>query len=157
MLIEQRIDNGLKAGVFAGGAAISNLGVLPTPGKIGPLSIDSSYFTTLQLAGLYSLYLFYKGAPTMMDVPKDKAVVYTILTVVAAIIANIIISMIATAITGPAAISSGSIGTVSDRGTTIDLGEYGSIAVDEDGNTTTATFNVDGEEMTIETRTDGEE
>lgn len=111
----------------------------------------------LGLAGLYSLYLFYKGAPTMMDVPKDKSVVYTAVTVVVAIIANIAIGAIATAIAGPTALTGAGGGTITGENTTIDLGEYGSIRVDEDGNTTTATFNVDGEEMTIETRTEGEE
>ena len=108
----------------------------------------------LALAGLYSLYLFYKGAPVMMDVSKDNAIVYTVVTVIVAIVANIVIGMIAAAITGPATLAGMGGGSVSNGGTTIDMGEYGSIQVDEDGNTTTATINVDGEEMTIETTTD---
>lgn len=104
----------------------------------------------LGLAGLYSLYLFYKGAPVMMEVPEKNAIVYTVITVIVAVIANIIIGMIAAALTGPGPMAGlgSSDGTID--GTTIDLGEYGSIEVDEDGNTTTATINVDGEEMTIE-------
>lgn len=44
----------------------------------------------LGIVGLYSLYLFYLGAPKLMGVPKEKAVVYTAVTVIAtAIVAGI--------------------------------------------------------------------
>jgi len=48
------------------------------------------------LAALYSLYLFYLGATPVMKVPEDKAIGYTAVTVVAAIL----LSIVATAVTG---------------------------------------------------------
>jgi hypothetical protein len=42
------------------------------------------------LAGLYSLYLFYLGATPVMKVPEDKAIGYTAVTVVAAILISIV-------------------------------------------------------------------
>jgi len=104
----------------------------------------------LSIVGLYSFYLFYKGAPTMMGVPQDKAAVYTVITVVAAVLVNIVAGFVTSALMGPAAFAGMSAGAASTEGTTIDLGEYGSIEVDESGDTTTATINVDGQEMTVE-------
>jgi hypothetical protein len=43
------------------------------------------------LGGLYSLYLLYKGLPVLMKSPSDKALGYTIVVVIAAIICNVII------------------------------------------------------------------
>lgn len=37
----------------------------------------------LSLLGLYSLYLLYTGLPLLMKVPEDKALMYTVVTVVA--------------------------------------------------------------------------
>ncbi len=104
----------------------------------------------LILAAFYSLYLLYKGGPVIMGVSKEKALIYTAFTVVIAIAINIAISAVTAAFAGPAALAgmAGADGSVD--GTTIDMGEYGSIEVDENGDTTTATINVDGQEMTIE-------
>ena len=40
----------------------------------------------LTLLGFYSLYLFYLGLPVMMKVPKNKAIGYTVVVVLAAIV-----------------------------------------------------------------------
>lgn len=104
----------------------------------------------LALAGFYSLYLFYKGGPVMMGVSQEKALIYTAFTVVIAIAINLAIAAVAAAFTGPAALAGMAGGDSSVDRTTIDMGEYGSIEVDDDGDTTTATINVDGQEMTIE-------
>ncbi len=48
------------------------------------------------LAALYGIYLFYIGAPTLMKVPQDKAVSYTAVTIVAAIIRNFIVVAVTT-------------------------------------------------------------
>lgn len=60
----------------------------------------------LGLAGLYSLFLFYKGATIMMAVPEDKAIVYTVLTVVVGIVANVVIGIVSASITAPVAFAS---------------------------------------------------
>ncbi len=46
------------------------------------------------LGGLYSLYLFYLGASVMMKVPEQKSVGYTVVIVVVAIVAGIVISLV---------------------------------------------------------------
>ena len=46
------------------------------------------------LLGLYGFYLFYVGATPMMKVPKDKAVVYTVVAVVCAIVINIVVNAV---------------------------------------------------------------
>jgi hypothetical protein len=46
------------------------------------------------LLALYGLYLLYLGLPVLMKSPKEKAVVYTIVVVVAGIIISLLISVI---------------------------------------------------------------
>lgn len=106
----------------------------------------------LSILGLYGLYLLYKGATPVMNVPQDKSVVYTIVTVVAAAIVTVVFGMIAAALAGAGAIASDGL-SAADSVTggdevTIDFGPYGRIEGGEDG--TVATFrNEDGEEVTI--------
>jgi hypothetical protein len=57
MMMTERISKGLDNGFFAGGSAISNLGIVPISSSIGPLTIDEVHFTTTQLAGLYSVFV----------------------------------------------------------------------------------------------------
>jgi hypothetical protein len=40
----------------------------------------------LQILGLYGIYLLYLGLPVLMKVPQDKALVYTVVVIVAAIV-----------------------------------------------------------------------
>lgn len=40
----------------------------------------------LSIVGLYSFYLMYLGLPRLMKVPEDKALVYTVVVVIAAIV-----------------------------------------------------------------------
>jgi len=56
-LMTDRISKGLDNRIFAGGCAVSNLGVVSAPDSLGPLSIDEIQFTTRQVAGLYSVFL----------------------------------------------------------------------------------------------------
>lgn len=58
----------------------------------------------LGLLGLYSLYLFYLGATPVMGVPQDKVLGYTALTVVAAIVLNIVVSAVVVAVAGPSVV-----------------------------------------------------
>ena len=52
----------------------------------------------LGLLGLYSLYLYYTGLPVLMKVPTDKAVVYVIAVIVAAIVLFFVVGLITAAI-----------------------------------------------------------
>lgn len=54
------------------------------------------------LGTLYSLYLFYLGAPLLMKVPEQKAILYTLVVVILAIIVGVVIAMFNAAITGRA-------------------------------------------------------
>ncbi len=54
------------------------------------------------LFSLYGLYLLYLGATPLMKVPQDKAVGYTAVTVLAAIVAMFVSSMVVAAVAGPA-------------------------------------------------------
>ena len=70
------------------------------------------------LLGLYSIYLYYTGAPVLMKVPPQKAAGYTAVTMLCAIVLSIVISPITVAVMsafggGPAAIA--------DAGGTINL------------------------------------
>lgn len=61
-----------------------------TPAWLGGVFGIMPALSFLGLVGLYSLYLFYLGAPKLMGVPKDKAVVYTAVTMIlTAIVAGI--------------------------------------------------------------------
>jgi hypothetical protein len=51
----------------------------------------------LGILGLYSLYLLYTGLPLLMKAPQEKAVGYTIVTIVAAVV----LTLLATAIAAP--------------------------------------------------------
>ena len=48
----------------------------------------------LSILGLYSLYLLYVGLPKLMHCPADKALVYTIVVVVCAFVAGLILSFL---------------------------------------------------------------
>jgi hypothetical protein len=52
------------------------------------------------LLGLYSLYLFYTGATPMMKVPQEKAVGYTAVTMLCAMVLAIVVAPISAAVTG---------------------------------------------------------
>ncbi|WP_126004563.1 Yip1 family protein [Sphingomonas koreensis] len=63
----------------------------------------------LGLLGLYSLYLLYLGLPRLMKAPADKAMGYTIVTVVVAIVLFFVVSVVTGALTSlvvPRAITS---------------------------------------------------
>ena len=49
----------------------------------------------LTLLGLYSLYLLYLGLPVLMKTPREKALGYTVVVIIAAIVLSLIISAIA--------------------------------------------------------------
>lgn len=52
------------------------------------------------LIGLYGLYLMYLGLPVLMRTPADKALGYTVVVVLCAIVVSIIVSVITGLVTG---------------------------------------------------------
>jgi len=67
----------------------------------------------LGILGLYSLYLLYLGLPRLMKAPEDKAVGYTVVTVVVAIVLFFVIGMVAKAVADAVAPRTVSSGTMS--------------------------------------------
>lgn len=59
----------------------------------------------LGIVGLYSLYLLYLGLPVLMKVPQDKALGYTAVVVVVAIVLFLVIGAIVGALTAPSLLS----------------------------------------------------
>jgi hypothetical protein len=49
----------------------------------------------LSLLGLYSLYLFYLGLPVLMKAPADRALGYTVVTIIAAVVVFVIVGYVA--------------------------------------------------------------
>lgn len=54
----------------------------------------------LSLLGLYSLYLLYLGVPRLMKAPQEKAMGYTVVIVIAAIVLALVVGAIIAPITG---------------------------------------------------------
>jgi hypothetical protein len=83
---------GLKVAVYAWTAAwVFAIFQLVPP--VGALSV---------IGGLYSLYLMYLGIPKLMKAPDDKAVLYSIITVVVAMAIWIVITLVAATLVGGA-------------------------------------------------------
>ena len=57
------------------------------------------------LAALYGLYLLYLGLPALMKVPQDKAIGYTAVVVVCAIVLSIVVTSIGGLVVAPAALA----------------------------------------------------
>lgn len=55
----------------------------------------------LGILGLYSFYLLYLGLPKLMKAPQEKAVVYTIVSVICGIGVFFVVGIIAAAVTAP--------------------------------------------------------
>jgi Yip1-like protein len=49
----------------------------------------------LGILGLYSLYLLYLGLPVLMKAPEDRAIAYTILVILAALVLFLVIGLVA--------------------------------------------------------------
>ena len=52
----------------------------------------------LSIIGVYSLYLLYVGLPKLMNAPKDKALVYTIVTIVCAVVVFAVINAVSSSV-----------------------------------------------------------
>jgi len=60
------------------------------------------------LGGLYSLYLLYLGLPVLMKAPQAKALGYTAVTIIVAIVLSLAVSAVASAVGGLAFLGGGS-------------------------------------------------
>ena len=65
------------------------------------------------LVGLYGLYLLYLGLPVLMRCPQEKAIGYTIVTVLAAIVLGAIIAFLTSCIAGLGMLGSGALSSMS--------------------------------------------
>lgn len=54
----------------------------------------------LQLLGLYSLYLLYTGLPVLMKAPADRAMGYTAIVILAAIVVFVVIGIVTRSVSG---------------------------------------------------------
>lgn len=57
-----------------------------TPAWLAGIFVLVPALDFLQILGLYSVYLLYLGLPVLMKAPRDKAVIYTVVVVIAAIV-----------------------------------------------------------------------
>lgn len=89
--------NALKLVAYSGTAAMVG-GIFALIPALGVLTL---------IAALYSLYLLYLGVPTLMKVPQEKAVPYTVVLVVCAIVVGVIAGTILGAVRGGPAMNMG--------------------------------------------------
>jgi hypothetical protein len=93
----------------------------------------------LSIVGLYSLYLLYLGIPTMMKAPEDKALGYTAVSVILAVIVYVVVGAVAGVVVGSAALFGASTvigavtpasvtGTVHVGNASVDLGQLSQAA-----------------------------
>ena len=61
--------------------------------------------SALSIIGVYSLYLMYLGIPKLMKAPQDKAMVYSIVTIVVAMAIWIVVQIVAGALVSTAAVA----------------------------------------------------
>lgn len=88
----------LVAAAMTPGWVAGILGIIPALGALGII------------AGLYGIYLLYKGSTPFMKVPEDKAVVYTVVVLIAAFVLSLIAGSVTSRVTMMGMSGSGSIG-----------------------------------------------
>jgi len=85
----------------------------------------------LTLLGLYNLYLLYLGLPKLMKAPADKAMGYTAVTVVAAIVVAVVSSMILAPVVGMLGAGSALTGSGSSVSGTLSVPGVGKVDMDK--------------------------
>lgn len=82
----------------------------------GALQIVPALSVLAAIVALYGLYLLYLGLPALMKAPQDKAIGYTAVVVVCAIVLSIVMAGVGGLVVAPAALSGvGSIASSSDE------------------------------------------
>ncbi|OJU12379.1 MAG: hypothetical protein BGN86_15080 [Caulobacterales bacterium 68-7] len=71
------------------------------------------------LGGLYSLYLLYLGLPVLMKAPENKALGYTVVTIIVAVVLSIAVSAVIGALGGLAILGGGSAFNVGSNAGTV--------------------------------------
>ena len=56
----------------------------------------------LGILGLYSLYLLYLGLPVLMKAPQEKALGYTVVVIIAAVVLVVLVGLVAGVFVSPA-------------------------------------------------------
>jgi len=115
---QKRGMNALKLVAYSSTAAMVG-GIFALIPALGALTL---------IAALYSLYLLYLGVPTLMKVPQEKALAYTAVLVVCAIVVSVIAgAILGTARVGPTmdpGIATGQMSIETPKGTvSIDVGK----------------------------------
>ncbi len=62
----------------------------------GIFGLIPALLVLVMIAALYSLYLFYLGLPVLMKVPQEKAMVYTVVVIVAVIVLFLVVGAMTT-------------------------------------------------------------
>lgn len=76
-------------------AAVKLVGYASTAGFVGGIfSLLPSLSILGALAGLYGIYLMYLGLPVLMKCPPERAIAYTAVTAICAIVAALIMSAV---------------------------------------------------------------
>lgn len=78
-------------------------GVLNVIPMLGMLGIFASF---------YSIYVLYLGLPVLMKAPKDKAVGYTVVSVICAIVLSIVLGVVVSSVVGLTALSANSLNSI---------------------------------------------
>ncbi|MFN3516223.1 MAG: Yip1 family protein [Novosphingobium sp.] len=102
-----------------------------TPGWVaGVLGIFPALGILILLASLYGLYLFFKGATPVMKVPADKAGGFTVVTVVVAIVVNLVAAALLSAVTGMFGLGAAALGSMDGSGDTVEVNVPGVGTID---------------------------
>jgi hypothetical protein len=111
---EKSSDQALKVAVYSYTPAwvAGALQILPVFGLAGLIGL---------IAALYGLYLLYLGLPKLMRCPPDKAIGYTVVVVVCAIILTFCVTAVGGLIVGGAAVGSGIMGASLGRSSSSDV------------------------------------
>lgn len=102
-----------------------------TPGWVaGVLGIFPALSILILLATLYGLYLFFKGATPVMKVPAEKAGGFTVVTVVVAIVVNLVAAALLTTVTGMFGLGAAALGSMDGSGDTVEVNVPGVGTID---------------------------
>ncbi len=76
-------------------AAMKLAAYSPTASWLAGVFVAIPVLGILSLLGLYSLYLFYTGAPAVTRVPQDKALIFVVAVILCAIVLYLLIGAVA--------------------------------------------------------------
>ena len=68
------------------------------------------------VGGLFGLYLLYLGLPKLMKAPQDKAIAYTAVSIVCAIVVSVVLAGVSAAVVGAGMVAGGGLGALGSGG-----------------------------------------